>query len=406
MDHKMDLEANATVYRYVEDGATRDAIITAMCFTDEPNPEDSSSYITYVYLEGQLLINAERTRGRAPAKKSKDDTSVIIDASSTVLAVRWATPEEMDALSANYYEKAGKGSWMVPVLYAKDPFAYFNELAEPTSTADSGLLALFDTEDPQEARFKAVAQQYSVYTTELVVEKQFPSFRDGRAVKKVQLAGKELQAALCVAGEHIASDNMMIASPSEKLSELTDIDLPYDLAQKLGRLRGSPNDYDEDSPSTKKKTTGAKPPKTPSGAGSAGKKGGSSTKGSSSKKGADSVGGSLGAQTVAQARQLAKVKDDLASEQGKVRTLESRLRVQEDELKEVNMKWTSAWKEQTKSLRFAMSLLRQGDCTEETLVELAPINPPYKLGESRPVPKSPSPARFPASPPAKKQRKR
>ena len=226
----------------------------------------------------------------------------------------------------------------------------------------------------------------------------------------MQLGGKELQAALCVAGEHIASDNMMIASPSEKLSELTDIDLPYDLAQKLGRLGGSPNDYDEeekDVPSTKKKTAGAKPPKTPSGAG---KKGGSSTKGdkgSSGKKGADSAGGSLGAQTVAQAKQLERVKDDLRAEQEKVRKLESRLRVQEDELKEVNMKWTSAWKEQTKSLRFAMSLLRQGDCTEETLVELAPINPPYKLGESKPVPKSPSPARLPASPPpAKKQRRR
>ena len=86
----------------------------------------------------------------------------------------------------------------------------------------------------------------------------------------------------------------------------------------------------------------------------------------------------------------------------KVRGLQQDLRDKDDEIREIHNLWVPAWKEQTKNLRIALTL---ADADETLLNELQPVSAPFKLGETKPVRKSPSVERRAPSPSAKRSRR-
>ena len=197
-----------------------------------------------------------------------------------------------------------------------------------------------------------------------------------------------------------------VFSPLPQLSDLTDNDLPWALAKKLGRLRGSGTEEVEvgeasGSAAKKKKKEAAK---TPTGKAAKGGGGGSSQK--------HTPASSQASATKAQATRIAELEAENAALRAAKTTLEGELRVAKKDAQEIHNTWVPKWTEQTKSLKCAVSILKgfvkSGAVEADLVEELKPISAPYKTSEVNPVRRSPTPPRrdSPAAPSGGASRKR
>ena len=182
-----------------------------------------------------------------------------------------------------------------------------------------------------------------------------------------------------------------------ELLDVTDLDLPFPLARRLGRLRGGEQEEREEESEGPKKKKRAVPAASSKAAGSGGK-----TSEDSSKR-RRSEGGS----TASQAQAMQKLQDKLDAALEREAALEEKLNQAKQAARDTHARWVPAWQAQTKSLRMAVALLKTSETDQDLLDELKPIAAPYKLKELEPTQRSPSPSPArPAPPPAAAGRKR
>ena len=410
-DREILVHANTTVFRIKssDDGDPIEVLVTSFDMIDRPNPADGS-VVWHLFATGLKIQRASDKHRRGAGLKMVEPVTVDVEDGHTI-GVRWANQHEMDELSRSYYEPGKKGAWMIPELYANDPFTYFHMLLEPkvgcADEVDDDVdneehLEWLDEqdlivhrEDIELARFTMLTEQYAQYTEPLVVQRKFPKYHLGTSAKGVKDGGAKLKQALAIAGKWIAAKAMRLKGELPNLDEVTDVDLPYSLAKVLGRLRGTPDQYedDEDDGPNKKRR---KAPKTPSTKEQAAP---------SRKTPASGAGSRAVAATKAQTQEIERLRVQKADLVSKNKELTAALSAAQAKLEsreqEIHLQWVGPWKENTKSLRIAVTMLEEHDVSEAVLSNLRPVQPPFKLGESRPVPKTPTPSPVPArAPPA------
>ena len=202
-DTMAEFEANSTVL-HIMDRDTRsemEVIVIAACFVDEIDPHDAEGRLSHVYLECLIIENPADKHRRGPGMKMIN-RRIVDPSDGNLLGIRWAKQEEMDKLSETWYEKGG-GSWMIPAEYGADPFAYFARLIEPVGDDNATLIY---KEDIESKRIEMLIEQYIVYAEALVVEKEYPKFRNGRTSKRTRDAGETLLRGLCIAVQYIVRD--------------------------------------------------------------------------------------------------------------------------------------------------------------------------------------------------------
>ena len=107
---------------------------------------------------------------------------------------------------------------------------------------------------------KALVHDYSRYTDHHIVRLTCPGYTDGRAKKGIQEQAAALQEALKVVAVVIAKDAMGIQptqAEQDKLSDITDPDLPYRTAKGLNRLRAADEPLPQVKSKKKQKSKGA-----------------------------------------------------------------------------------------------------------------------------------------------------
>ena len=243
-EHFISVQANSSVLRvkgFGKGGAESRNLIVVAAKEYEGAADGSWALVTLrtVIVESSV---GERARDRAV----KIGAEVELEDFSCVEHVRWATAEEMNALSKTFYEqptKLDKGDMYLPHIFKTRPFIYDDDVEweEMTPRDDPFLFfslwreALKQIKSDDYAEFMTV--QYARCTEVLVVEKEYPGNTSGKASVKSQEEAQDLRDALETAGMYITYHGLNPRGELPDLdapSDLVFVDLPSQLAARLG----------------------------------------------------------------------------------------------------------------------------------------------------------------------------